>query len=384
MTGSVPERDITAQVQLMTGHDREAAAPRLSCLPALNSTPLRRPSNARRSGRRTFLRYSVGLSGAALGMLSSACRLLPSQGAPRMPRVGYLSVGPRASQADFIDAFLDGLHSRGYVDGQTISIDWRLTDPHGQGDQFQVLAAELAREPVDLVVAGASTPAAQAARQATTTIPILAVAVRDPVATGLVASLAHPGGNVTALSTGVDGFGRKSVEMLRQVVPALAHVAVLVDATNLAMVQQWEDSRVGAEQAGIVATRIDIQSVDDLDAAFEAAASQHVDAVIVAANPLLLPVSDHLAELALRYRLPGYGLKQYVQAGLLMTYNADLAAVHRRAALYVERILNGEKPADLPVEQPTTFELVVNARTAAALGLTIDPVVAAQVTQWVR
>ena len=127
-----------------------------------------------------------------------------------------------------------------------------------------------------------------------------------------------------------------------------------------------------------------LQSVDDLDMAVETAAAQRVDALIVAANPLLLPVSEHLAELALRYRLPGFGLKQYVEAGLLMTYDADLAAVHRRAAAYVARILNGEKPADLPVEQPATFELVVNARTVAALGLTIPADVAAQVTQWIQ
>src|SRR5262249_1827643 len=149
------------------------------------------------------------------------------------------------------------------------------------------------------------------------------------------------------------------------------------------MVLAWDEVRIAAERTGVRAERIDLQSVDDLDAVFAAAVSMHADAVSVLANPLLLPASARVGELALRYRLPGSGLKQYVEAGLLMTYNADLAAVHHHAAVYVDRILKGARPADLPVEQPNLIAFVVNAKTAQALGLTIPPDVAAQVTEWV-
>ena len=336
--------------------------------------------------RRAFLRSTTTLGGSIASVaLLGGCGLLSSTPPKRLPRIGYLSVGPRESQGDFIDAFVDGLREVGYVDGQTVVIEWRLTDPHGSGDQFEKLAMELVRLPVDLIVAGASTPAALAALQATRTIPILAVAVRDPVTTGLVSSLAHPGGNLTALATSVAASTQqKGFELLGQMVPGLALVAVLVDSTNPTMVLAAEEVRTAAARIGARAERIDLQSVDDLDAAFETAVLMHADAVSIQANPLLLPVSGRIGELALRYRLPGTGLKQYVEAGLLMQYNSDLAAVHRRAAVYADKILKGAKPADLPVEQPTLIAFVVNAKTAQALGLTIPPDVAAQVTEWIK
>ena len=335
--------------------------------------------------RRVFLRdlTLLGVSAAGLAVLGG-CGLVPAPTPRKVPRIGYLSVGPRESQADFVDAFLAGLRGLGYVEDQTIVIEWRFNDPLGPANQFQEFADELVHLPVDLIVAGASTPAANAAKQATRTIPILAVAVRDPVATGLVASLAQPGGNLTALSTAVAGFGAKSVEMLRQFVPQMMRVAILVDSSNPTMVLAWEDNRMGAERAGVYAERIDLQSAQDVDAAFEVAASIRPDAVIVDANPLLLPVSARVGALSLKYRLPGSGLKQYVASGLLFDYNPDLAAVHGHAAAYVDRILKGANPADLPVEQPTTYELVVNATTARALGINISPDLAAQVTQWIQ
>jgi putative ABC transport system substrate-binding protein len=283
----------------------------------------------------------VSVSAAALWLLPG-CGLAPSAVVGRLPRVGYLSVGPRESQAEFVDAFLASLRDVDYFEGRTIAIEWRFNDPLGPVDQFQVLAAELVRVPVDLIVAGASTPAAQAAREATSTIPILAVALRDRVATGLVASLARPGGNPTALPTSPAGLATKSAEILRQFVPALARVAVVVDSTNPTMVLAWEENRMGAQQAGVDAERIDIQSPQNLDAAFAAAASMRADAGIVNANPLLLPVSARLAELALHYRLLSTGLKQYTESGLLFNYGADLAAVHRRAGVCRQNSQGGQ------------------------------------------
>ena len=339
-------------------------------------------TRSRRSVMRGVGRFAAATAGLAL---LGGCGLPASSSPKRLPRIGYLSVGPRESQADFVEAFIDGLRDFGYIEGQTILIEWRLTDPHGPPDQFEAMSAELVRMPVDLIVAGASTPAALAGLHATSSIPILAVAVRDPVATGLVASLPRPGGNLTALSTSpVGSTQQKSFELLHQMLPLLALVAVVVDSNNPTMVLAWEEVRIACERTGARAERIDVQSADDIDAAFEKAVLMHADAISIQANPLLLPVSDRIGELALRHRLPGTGLKQYVQAGLLMQYNSDLAAVHRHAATYVDKILKGTKPSDLPVEQPTFIAFVVNGKTARGLGITIPPEVSAQVTEWIE
>ncbi len=300
-----------------------------------------------------------------------------------MPRIGYLSPGPREAFATRVDAFVEGLRDLGYVEGQTVAIEWRFT-PAGTGAQFHEMAAELVRLPVEVLVTY-NTVAAQAAKDATRTIPIVAVTVGLPVQTGLVSSLARPGGNLTGLTADTPGLSAKSLDVLRQVVPNLAHVAVLVDGANAANIAQWNDIRDAAQVAGIQAEQVDLRTTDDLERAFETPALHRAQAVMCWALPLLNPVYAQLASLLLQHRLPGITVSYPVpEASLLLTYGPDFPALARRGAVYVDRILKGANPADLPVEQPTDFDFAVNLKTAQTLGITIPPDVASQVTQWIQ
>jgi len=258
-----------------------------------------------RLNRRLFLQHVAMLSASTAGLtlLSSACGLLPYR-PTRVPRIGYLAPGPRESRTEFVDAFLAGMRDLGYVEGQTISIDWRFT-PAGSDARFPELAADLVRLPVDVIVTSA-TLASRAARQATSTIPIVAAGVAWPVETGLVASLARPGGNLTALSANAVGLATKHVELIRDVVPGLSRAAVLVDTTNPANDVEWDEISVATEQVGVRADRIDLRLADDLEAAFDAIVSRRTDAFIDAQNPLLLPVRDRFAALAQQHQLPGW------------------------------------------------------------------------------
>jgi putative ABC transport system substrate-binding protein len=223
-----------------------------------------------------------------------------------------------------------------------------------------------------------------AAKQATSTIPIVAVSVANPVESGLVASLARPGSNLTGLAAYLPGLESKWVDLLRESVPGLLDIAAFVSPVNSGNLAGWEASRAAAEAAGISVTRVDVHSAVELDAAFETAARHHAQAVIDNAGSLLLSVSGWFAELALRYRLAAIGSnREPVDAGLLMAYGADRYAIRRRAGTYLDRILKGTKPADLPVEQPVEFEFIVNSNTARTLGLIFPSDVTAQVTEWV-
>jgi ABC-type uncharacterized transport system substrate-binding protein len=335
--------------------------------------------------RRRLLAAAVytGVSAVGLALASSACSL-PMATPARIPRIGYLSPGPREGRTEFVDAFLLGLRDLGYVEGQTITVEWCFT-PVGSDARFPELVAELVSLPADVIVTGSSTPAALAAKNATSTIPIVAVSLAQPVAVGVVPSLAHPGGNVTALASSTPGTFGKKLEFIQAIVPGLRRLAVLVDRTNpLYDVVGWNEIHDAAEQAGVGAERIDLHSAEDLDTAFETAESRGVDAILTAQNPLLLPVRARVAELELHYRLPGiFEARDYVSSGGLLSYGANYPAIYRRAALYVDRILKGAKPGDLPVEQPTTFEMAVNVRTLQALGLTIPSAVLPLVTEWI-
>jgi putative ABC transport system substrate-binding protein len=317
-------------------------------------------------------------------MASSACTLFPFKPAERRPRIGVLVTGSREQNADRLDAFTQGLRSAGYVEGQTIAIEWRFTQ-EGSVNQFAALAAELVAQPVDLIVVEGTTTATLAVKKATTTIPIVFTsALTSPVDTGLVASLARPGGNTTGLTSSAPGAFAKWVELLREVVPGVARPAALVFPANPTTVAVWDEFRIAGEAVGLDVQRVDLHSPDDVDVAFEEAASHAADAVVVAAIALLLPVRERVGELALRHRLPGISVRDFTTAGLLMSYGANPLVLRRRAAAYVAKILNGAKPADLPVEQPTVFDLVVNVKTMNTLGLTIPPSVEPLVTEWVE
>ena len=278
--------------------------------------------------------------------------------------------------------FVDRLRDLGYVEGQTIDIEWRFTP--AASSRFDELAVELVKRPVDVLVVFASTPGALAARRATSTIPIVAAGVIDPVRSELVDSLARPGGNVTALTATVPG-SYKAAEFLLEIVPGIARAAVFVNITTPVYEFTWNTLRTVAERLGLQLQRIDVQSAQDVDTAFQEAARRRVDAVFALQNPLWLAARARVGALAEQYRLPtAFEERAYVEAGVLMSYGADYVELNRRAAVFVDKILKGTKVSDLPVEQPSVFDFFINATTLRALGLTVPPSISPLVTEWIN
>jgi len=352
---------------------------------AVDGTSHRTSTIARRTNRRTFLRNTgLGMFGAGLAMLSSACTVEPPQARAKLPRIGYLSPGPREAYIDAAGAFLEGLRGLGYIEGQTIAIEWRFASAASVSDAaWRELAADLVRLNVDVIVSLQTTAAALAAKAATSTIPIVANSAA-PVESGLVASLSRPGGNVTGLG-GFVGQNAKQLDLLRAVVPGLTRAAAFVDASNPANPPQWDEFQRAAEKSGVLAQRIELHSTNDLDGAFDLIEVGGAQALNVIGAAMLLPVRQRVVELALQHRLPSIERNSlWAEAGLLMVYGANNLAEFRHAADYVDKILRGAKPGDLPIEQPRVFDLVVNLKTAQALGLTIPADVAAQVTEWIQ
>ena len=292
-------------------------------------------------------------------------------------RIGVLETISRALNAAHFDAFQQGLRTLGYVEGQNIAIEYRSADGHQ--DRFGNLAIELVRLKVDLILTR-GTPAALAAKNATNTIPIVMTGAGDPVATGIVTSLSRPGGNVTGLSAYNVEIYAKRVEQLRELIPGLARIGGLFNMANPVLPLQWKEVEETARTYGVATQLHDVRSTDDLERSFDAAAStQRVDALVVALDGLTQANQRRIIELAAKLRLPAtYGSGEFVYAGGLMAYTVDFRDLYRRAAVFVDKIANGAKPADLPVEQPTKFELVINVKTAKALGLTIPPTLLAR------
>jgi putative tryptophan/tyrosine transport system substrate-binding protein len=298
-------------------------------------------------------------------------------------RIGVLQAFSPAVSEPFVEAFRQGLRELGYVEGQNLAGEYRWA--HGQVEALPALAAELVRLPVDLLFAG-STASSLAARDATQTIPIVFVGVADPVGTGLVASLARPGGNITGRSTQNAELGPKRLELLREVSPRkVSRVGVVfnpMDAANVLGLRELE----GLTQAlGITLRRVDVRSPDEFEGAFARMASEGVDAVVVSSGPLTNTHATQIVQLTARTQLPAiYGRREFVEAGGLISYAVDSLDQYRRAATYMDKILKGTTPADLPVEQPTTFELVINLKTAKALGITIPSTLLFQATEVLR
>ena len=283
-----------------------------------------------------------------------------------MPVIGYLGHGT----ATPLDAFRKGLRELGWVEGQNIVIDYRFAE--GQYDRLPGLAKELVQLKVD-VIAASPTAAAQAAKNATETIPIVGIGFDNPVQHGLVASLAHPGGNVTGLSysVGPEIFG-KDLELLRELIPENRHVAVLSNSVGLNHALMISNVRAAARSLGLDLLVLDANGPDEFDGAFAAMIKKRVGALFVFGDPLFGVHRARLASLAVQNGLPTmYTNKPHVEAGGLMCYGPSFPDLWRRAATYIDKIIKGAKPADLPVEQPTKFELVINMRTAHALGLNI-------------
>ena len=268
------------------------------------------------------------------------------------------------------EAFRQGLRTLGYSE-EDIAIESRWADGHVE--RLPELAAELVRLAPEVIVVG-SAAAALAAKQATATIPIVVAVFSDPVGTGLVASFAHPGGQVTGLSAMQEDTVAKELELLKTAVPHAERIAVLFDPGNPAHAGVLQTVRQAAETLGTSLLPIEVRAPDEIDGAFSTMARERADAVVVLGGPLVMTERNRIAELAASHKLPAiYYERELVMAGGLMSYGADLKDMNRRAATYVDKILKGTKPADLPVEQPTKFELVVNLKTANALGLTIPP-----------
>jgi len=296
---------------------------------------------------------------------------LPSeaQKASRVPRIGYIRA--EAPPAADIEAFRLGLREHGYVEGKNILVEYRWAD--GNEQRLPAIVAELIRLQVDLIVTAA--PAAtRAAKQATTNVPIVMVLVADPVAFGFISSLPRPGGNVTGFAFLLPELSGKRLEILKDAVPGLSRVAVLWNAANTYKAFDLKEVRAVAERLRVQIQTLPVRGPNDFPEAFQAAVDNRADGLITLDDPFTITHRARIVDLALRHRLPAvYGVRPLADAGGLMFYGPDRAAQNRRAAIYVDKILKGAKPAELPVERPNRYELVINLRTAKALGFTVPP-----------
>jgi putative tryptophan/tyrosine transport system substrate-binding protein len=268
-----------------------------------------------------------------------------------------------------VAAFVQRLRELGWIDGRNLAIEYRWAD--GRNERYAEAAAELVRLKVDIIVTVA-TPATLAAKQATTIIPIVFGAATDPIGTGLVQSLARPGGNVTGLSNQISDTSGKKLEFLREIVPSLRRLAILANPGNPAVLLDVVETQAAAGKLGLEVTTSEVRRAEDITPAFDALVEAHTDALYVCTDPLLNTYRIRVNTLALAARLPTiHGLREYVEAGGLMSYGPNLPDLLRRAADFADKILRGAKPADIPVEQPTKFDLVINLTTAKALGLNV-------------
>ena len=286
----------------------------------------------------------------------------------KIPRIGFLRFGPASAYAGRVEALRAGLRDLGYVEGKNIVIEFRWAETV---EQLPELAAELVRMNVDVIFAISSTEV-EPARQATKTIPIVFATHADPVGLGHVASLARPGGNITGLTVLLTDLVAKQLEILKEAVPQATRIGVLYSPTAPSHRPALQAVETAGEKLGVQLLMVPVRTVEDFDGAFSTMSRERVGGFLVVASPLTVSHRARLAELALKHRLPGmFGTKENVEAGGLMSYGADFNDLFRRAAIYIDKILKGAKPADLPVEQASKYELVINLKTAKALGLTI-------------
>ena len=292
-----------------------------------------------------------------------------AQQAGKRYKIGVLSAGPFSPE--LAASFSDGLRELGWVEGKNINFESRYAD--NRLDRLPQLAAELVRLKVD-AIAASGTLAPLAAKQATTTIPIVMTAAGDPLRSGLVASLARPGGNVTGMSLMAPDLGAKRVEMLKEVLPRLSRAAVLWNAANPYSLLVFKETQAAGSKLGIDVQSLEVRTPDDFDTAFETAKRLRPDGLVTVEDPLTVSHRTRIAEFTAGQELPSiHGVREFAAAGGLISYGASLPDLFRRAAYYIDRILKGANPADLPVQQPTKFDLVINLKTARALGLAVPP-----------
>ena len=299
----------------------------------------------------------------------------------KVPRIGFLTTSPSGFPRR-IEAFRQGLRELGYVEGKNIFIEWRYGE--GKRDRMPAFAAELVRLKVDVIVTGGS-GSTLAAKESTSTIPIVMAQDNDPVGSGVVASLARPGGNITGLSTLAPEISGKQLELLKEIVPRLIHAAVIGTSTNPGNTQRLKEIELAAGAFNVQLKYLDVLGSKDIETAFQAASKGHADALLVLGGAVLNSHRTQVIQLAVKSRLPViYGRRDYVEDGGLVSYGVSFTDLDRRAATYVDKILKGRKPADLPVEQPTKFEFIINLKAAKQIGLTIPPNVLARADRVIR
>jgi putative tryptophan/tyrosine transport system substrate-binding protein len=311
--------------------------------------------------RREFM---LALGGAAVFPLAAR-----AQQTGKIPRVGFMGNSTAALEANLVGPFRAALRELGYEEGRNIAIEYRWAE--GDYSRFPTLVAELLAQKVDVIVT-AGTPAALAVKAATTTIPLVMVAVGDPVGTGIVTSLGRPGGNITGLSSIAPELEGKRLALLREVIPTLSHVAILWNPANPFHVASLRQARAAAEQLRIKLQSVEVRATEEIDAAIAVMKKERPEALLILADRVFLHDRKQLMDFATENRMAGvYAYRELVLEGGLMSFGPNYADMHRRAAIFVDKLLKGSKPADLPVEQPTKFELVINLKTAKMLGLTV-------------
>jgi putative tryptophan/tyrosine transport system substrate-binding protein len=298
----------------------------------------------------------------------------------KISRIGILAPGSVSSRLHYLEAFRQGLHNLGYIEGQNIAIEVRSVE--GKSDQLHMLASELVNLKVNVIVTS-TTPAIQAAKQATRTIPIVTISA-DPVGTGLVASLARPGGNITGLSIVGPEISGKQLELVQEILPKIKRVGFIRDPANPAQARAFKELEIAARTLGLQVESLEVRAPNELESGLESATRKRIGALIVP-PPMANTYRGQIADLTARKRLPVmYQDSESVEAGGLMSYGANLPDLFRRAATYVDKVLKGTKPADLPVEQPMKFEFVINLKAAKQIGLTIPPNVLARADKVIR
>jgi putative ABC transport system substrate-binding protein len=337
------------------------------------------------SRRRVVIAFGAAVLALFAGALALFMSFPVAQRPDRVRRIGFLAIRSRstASHPDpYYDAFEQGMRDLGYVEGQNLTIAWRFAD--GKYDRLPGLAAELVRMKVELIVTH-GTEGTRAAQRATSTIPIVTAAVGDPVASGFAASLARPAGNITGLSSIVNDLAQKHLGLLRTMMPSLSRVAVLLNFGNPNHTSNLKSIQAAAQKTGITILPVDARTAEEIERGFATMTREGAEAVIVASDPFYSGQRKQFAALAATNKMPSmFPYREYVEAGGLISYGPNVADSFRYAATFVDKILKGAQPGDLPFEQPTRFYLVINLKTAKALGLTIPPTLLAGADEFIE
>jgi putative ABC transport system substrate-binding protein len=334
-----------------------------------------------------FREASVRLRGVVLAslcgvLLLSAASPAHGQGAVKVQRIGFLGNSTAALEANLIGPFRDGLREHGYLEGGSAVIEYRWAE--GKYERFPTLIAELLAAKVDVIVT-AGTPATLAVKRATTSVPVVMIAVGDPVGTGIVPSLSRPGGNITGLTSIAQELEGKRLELLREVVPGVGHIAVMWNAASPVQAIQERAVQAASSVLHIKVLSLGVRNEEEIARALATIARERPGAMLVLADRLLLHHRARLMDFATQHRLPGvHAYRELAEAGGLMSFGPSYADMHRRAAYFVDRILKGARPGDLPVERPATFEMVINLKTARTLGLVIPQHILLRATETIH